>query len=112
MMISRCLAALAVAAMANSMGCSGRTPQASTPAAAASPSAETPHEAFGRTEMQPPAAPSATPAAPTTEETPLPPMPPPAPDAIVGIRPDGTLVTAAQAGLVTDAGLPVPPASR
>jgi hypothetical protein len=97
--------------MATSTGCSGRTPQAANPVAAVSPSAETPHEASGRTEMQAPAAtPASTAAAaPTTEETPLPPMPPPAPDAIVGVRPDGTLVTAAQAGLVTEAGLPVEP---
>ncbi len=61
--------------------------------------------------MQAPAAtPASTePAPPTTEESPLPPMPPPAPDAIVGIGPDGTPVTAAQAGLVADAGPPTPP---
>ncbi len=75
------------------------------PVATAAPPvpAETPPPAVGQTEMQPSPPTSTAPSPPSepkgtsTEEPPSPSMPPPAPDAIVGVRPDGTPVTAVQA---------------
>ncbi len=104
MTTTRCLGVLFVAGAAASLGCSGQTPHASSPAAAAAPSALPVARGLGQTEMQALAPPSTEPSAPTgptapsTEESPLPPLPPPAPDAIVAVRPDGSPVTAVQIG--------------